>query len=349
MNFVRGSQALFFLAFIMTAGAHAQTPVFEAASYNPYPKAFLVSPQRHDYLAPAIYRSVNDISSLGFPVEIRSLCPEDIKVMIRKNLFAQKDPQPVTGLEKETSFGVGVEMAGNLKNVVRVGVGGKYDHIYSINTGPSQVIDSEDDNIGQKVLSKISNNCRDLIASHLKKRRVVFVAQAAIQAYDYDARIEDVTGTQVSVGCSVCGAISPEAKGSAEHRDKSRTSLSHTYVTFAMVPAEIKDRQYYVDYGDIGLQGTVDYREEAYLQKAVRFIRESPGRLWHEYIWARQERVQPQYAAQTTLRPRSVDPSLNTYAWAGGVQTQYAAQTTSRLRSVHPSRRVVRFAMTSLR
>jgi hypothetical protein len=228
-----------------------------------------------------------------------------------------------------------------------------------MSTGASRAIDSDDDDIGNTVMSHIGENCQDLIAQHLNQGRVVFVAKAAIQAFDYDATIEDVAAGQASVRCGrlfnyLCQVVAPEAEGSAKYRNKSHTSLARTYVTFAVLPAEIGDRTYgerqYVDYPDIGRRGNVNYREPAFLQRVWTGIRNAPSYIYHKVIVAGRGRVQPQqYAAQTTLRSRSLDPALNTYAWVGRVQPRYLAQTTSRSRSVDPSPRVVHFAMAPLR
>jgi hypothetical protein len=119
MNFVRGSQALFFLA-SMTAGAHAQTLAW-TPDYSPYPGAFLVSPQKEGYLAPAIYRTLKDSSNLRYPVAIEELCHKDITAMIGRN-FARK-AQRVAGLDKATSWGISLNGAGDAK-AVRVSLGG---------------------------------------------------------------------------------------------------------------------------------------------------------------------------------------------------------------------------------
>jgi len=127
--------------------------------------------------------------------------------------------------------------------VVTVNANAQYDQIVTLSTGSVQVYETEDDDIGRTILRHVGVGCRDVIVGHLKKRRVVFVAAKAIQAYDYEAVFERTTSAGAAGWCSWrwCPGVKVELQG--RMTDKNRASAAKTFVTVALVPAEIGDRQ----------------------------------------------------------------------------------------------------------
>ena len=239
---------------MMIVSARAQTSEWSRAEIYPgYPGSFLVTPQRSDFTAPGIYRSVNDRDNLGNPVEIKMLCSRDIEAMIKKKVFQPRNAD-VPDVQNYSTVVAGGGVGLDAK-VIKVNAAAQYDNVVSLSTGSAKVLDSDDDDIAGTILANIQAKCRKTIESHLNRRRMVFVAEAAIQAFDYDAVVERVAAGSANVQCGLLSWCrwfgNPTGEVTAKLSSHSQELAPKTYVTIAMVPAEIGDR-HSLNYADIG-------------------------------------------------------------------------------------------------
>jgi hypothetical protein len=304
MTVLRASYVLLCLAATPMA-AHAQVSEWARAGVYPgYPGSFLITPQQSDYLAPAIYRSVNDTEHLGNPVEIRQICLEDIQAMVEKKIIHQTKAE-AAGVENAVSFLAGGKLSADAR-VLKASLGAKYDHRVTLKTGPVRVFGSDDDNIASTILTNIKNKCRKTIGDHLKKKRMVFVADTAIQARDYEAVVERVAAGTGSAECGFfCRLFSVKGEVIAQYSNKSRRLAPNTDVTIALVPAEIGNRQS-VNYADIGIPGTASPQTARPIGSRVREARFNPANA-PDRIWPRQVQ-QYAYAGKTKSHLKMAKP-----------------------------------------
>jgi hypothetical protein len=234
--------------------------------------------------------------------------------MIEKKIIQPRLAE-AAGVENARSVLVGGKL--KFEKVVKAGIEGQYNQVVTLKTGPVRVLRSDDDNIAGTILRNIKNNCRTTIEDHLKKRRMVFVADIAIQARDYDAVVERVAAGGFSAWLSSWVPVGGEV--TARMSSKSRSLAPNTYVTIALVPAEIGDRQS-VNYADIGRTGPSTASSET--------ARPIGGRI-------REARSTPR-SATDWISPRQVQ------------QYAYAGKAKSRLKMAKPSGRVAQYATPSL-
>jgi hypothetical protein len=140
--------------------ANAQTRA--AAGVLPgsiYPGAVLVLPQREDYKAPAIYRSREPVARLEGLMAIQEICRDDTAALMKNRRFERR-ATPVSGWA--SSMMVSAEVAASLDFVQQANLkaGAKYEYLAKIKTGPMQVWDSGDDDIGTTVIRYVSKECK---------------------------------------------------------------------------------------------------------------------------------------------------------------------------------------------
>ena len=256
---------------MMSVGAHAQVPDLDrAAGYPGYPRSFLVTPQREEDAAPALYRSENDITHLGNPVAIHRICFSDIQAMINKKII-QPETQGVSGVQSVSTFTAGASGSFLTKALAAVGV--DYVHKNTLSTGEVRVWSSNDDNIASTVLQNIGNPCRNVIERHLRKQRIVFVAETAIQAHNYDVQVENITTGKLAGLINVFSL-----KGEVTYSNQQHNMAPNKYVTIALVPAEIGDSdRRLLNYADIGRIGPKVSSTGANTQTAFFGFRRSVG------------------------------------------------------------------------
>jgi hypothetical protein len=293
----------------MSVVAHAQTSDWAGAEVYPgYPGSFLVTPQRSDFTAPAIYRTVNDRNNIGNPVGIAQLCRRDVQALINKGIIHPRGPVAASGVQNDYKVVLSGKIGLDAK-IIKASVGAEYDQIVSLSTGPVQVFDSDEDNVGRIILANIGRSCQRVIESHLRKQRAVFVAETAIQAYDYDASIERVAAGTANAECgffSWCRWFGVKGEVTGRLGSHSHNLARNAFVTIAMVPAEFGDRQS-VTYADIGrtasLGGAPVYAFAPDVHGRTRVVQ-------HSYKDFRNWNRRPnKYVAHAKARVRAATPS----------------------------------------
>lgn len=157
--------------------------------------------------------------------------------------------------------------------VISASASGGYDQLVTLSTGPVQVYETDDDNISQTVLRRVSRQCRKVIVGHLNLRRWVFVAAKSIQAYDYEAVVERLASGSVGVDCGFfCRLFRGKGEVTAKITQNNRMSASKTFVTIALVPAEIEGRQS-VDIADVqAITPTTGTRRQARRARTAQML-----------------------------------------------------------------------------
>jgi hypothetical protein len=254
MNF-RSTIAFAFIAVAaQSSPAHSQSSFGRAQLWPGYPGSILISPQQANFKAPAIYRTVEDQDNIQNPVAVRQLCIRDIQLLRQRKIISEGEPIAAAGVQNASSRLIGGKISADVASVASLEASAKYDQVVTLNTGEVQVYDTDDDNIAATLLKNVSPACRAVIAGHLSKRRWVFVAATAIQAYNYEAKFERVASATASAKCSwgwFCSAAKVEAEvtGTIKHED--RAYAEKKFVTLALVPAEIGDHQF-ITTADLG-------------------------------------------------------------------------------------------------
>lgn len=243
MNFTQAFAYVVATFAVLATSAQAQNQLERSAVWPGYPGSILVAPQQANLLAPAIYRSVDDRDNLQNPVGVVQICERDMQLLRRRGTVSKPEPVAAAGVQNHSSRLFGGKLSLDAK-VINASVGGDYDQVVTLNTGTVQVYETDDDDISQTVLRNVSRQCRRVIVSHLTLKRWVFVAAKAIQAYDYDAVVERVASGSASVDCGFfCRLVNGKAEVTAKITHNDRMSASKTFVTIALVPAEIEGRQ----------------------------------------------------------------------------------------------------------
>jgi hypothetical protein len=229
----------------LSAPAYAQNELGRAPAWPGYPGSILISPQQANFKAPALYRSIENRDSIQNPVGVVQICARDIQALRARKIVSENKPVIAAGFQNySTRFAGGkIELGAP---VASVQLGADYDQIVTLNTGAVQVYETDDDDISATVLRNLSPACRKVIANHLDRRRLVFVAAKAIQAYDYEAVFERVTSAHANLQCNfwrLCYWVKGQGEVTGRLTDKNRASATKTFVTMALVPAEIGDRQ----------------------------------------------------------------------------------------------------------
>jgi hypothetical protein len=191
-------------------------------------------------LAPALYRSIDDMDNLQHPVGVVQICPRDMEVLRQKKVISKVEPVAAAGFENHSARVAGGKLSLDAK-VISVNAAAAYDQLVTLSTGAVQVYETDDDDVSNTVLRGVGKECRKVISGHLKQRRWVFVAAKAIQAYDYNATFERVASGSGVVKCGIlCRWFGGEGEISGKMTDKTKGAASKTFVTVALVPAEIE-------------------------------------------------------------------------------------------------------------
>ena len=243
MHFARTLVYVLATSVVFVSSASAQTQIRRAAVWPGYPGSILVAPQQANLRAPAIYRSIDDRDSLQNPVGVVQICERDIRLLQRQGVVSRYQPVTAAGVQNHSSLLLGGKLSLDA-GVINAGASGDYDQLVTLSTGTVQVYETDDDDISRTVLRKVSRQCRRVIVGHLNLRRWVFVAAKAIQAHDYEAVVERVASGSASVDCSFfCRWFKGKGEVTAKITQNNRMSASNSFVTIALVPAEIEGRQ----------------------------------------------------------------------------------------------------------
>jgi hypothetical protein len=195
----------------------------------------------------------------------------------RKTVSKSK-PVTVAGFENQSTRIIGGKVNVDAK-VVEASLNADYDQIVTLSTGAAQVYESDDDNISTTVLRNVGRDCRNKIAEHLKLRRWVFVAAKAIQAYDYDATFERVASASAAAKCTFltwCRWVKGEGELKGKITDKTHGAASKTFVTIALVPAEVEVGRQSIEMAD--LQTLLPERKVRRFARRSRMTELSPMR-----------------------------------------------------------------------
>ncbi len=242
MYFARGLILVLAPLAAFVTSAHAQTQR-RAAVWPGYPGSILVAPQQANLRAPAIYRTVDDRDNLQNPIGVVQICERDIRVLQRNGTISRYQPVAAAGVQNHSSVLLGGKLSLDA-GVVNASASGDYDQLVTLSTGPVQVYETDDDDISQTVLRKVSRQCRKVIVDHLNLRRWVFVAAKSVQAYDYEAVVERLASGSLGADCGLlCRWFKGKGEVTAKIKQNNRMSASKTFVTIALVPAEIEGRQ----------------------------------------------------------------------------------------------------------
>ena len=244
VHYIRSSILLLSVAALSTS-AGAQSGLGRATVWPGYPGSILIAPQQANLKAPALYRSVDDWDSIENPVGVVQICVRDLQRLRAKRIISESQPVAAASVENHKTRFVGGKVSVDAK-VIGGQIGADYDQIVTLNTGTVQVYETNDDDISRTILKNVGAVCRQVIADHLRKRRWVFVAAKAIQAYDYDAVFERVANASASAQCGLfswCHWASLKGEVTGRITNKDRASTSKTFVTVALVPAEMGDGQ----------------------------------------------------------------------------------------------------------
>jgi hypothetical protein len=235
----------------ITAPVNAQTRAAAGAlTGSIYPGAILVAPQREDYKAPAIYRSREAASRLEGLMAVKQICSEDTDALIKSRRFASRSTA-TSGWESSTL--VSAEAAAGLDFIQKVDLNAsaKYEYLAKIKTGPMQVWDSGNDDIGPTVIRYIGSVCKKLIQRRIQEGKIVFVAAEAVQAQEYEVQLErHAAGSLSGGGCRWWACAKAEVV--ARYDEKSQRSSLGKSVTIALVPAEIS-REKFITLADLGV------------------------------------------------------------------------------------------------
>lgn len=249
MSYLHFSAAFLALATVCTT-AHAQDSFRRTAGdlNNPYSGAIFIAPQNSKFLAPGIYRSQESVDQIVNPLNVNRICTADFReIKALKKLEQSAEESEAPGIEgarlRDLTAGGGIDA-----KVVSLDVSGTYSDNVRVTATQIKVI-SGDDNIAKVVLSKIGRDCRDTIAGHLKLRRLVFVAQQAIQAKNYTVSVDTTLKGDAKVECKFfvwCKQITVGGKQTNEYKRS-----ASNYVTFALVPAELEPGRQLVASADL--------------------------------------------------------------------------------------------------
>jgi hypothetical protein len=223
--------------------AHAQSQSTLPPVWPGYPGSILVAPQQANLLAPALYRTEDDWDHLENPVGVVQICERDLQLLRKKGIVRRPQPVAAASFQNHQARLVGGKLRVDAR-VVGANVNADYDQLVTLSTGAVQVHETDDDDISKTVLRNVSPACRRTIAHHLNLQRWVFVAAKAIQAYDYDAVFERVASGAASANCSIFCWGKAKAEITGRITDKNRSVAEKTFVTIALVPAEVEDRQF---------------------------------------------------------------------------------------------------------
>lgn len=231
--------------------AQAQSQPRLPAVWPGYPGSMLVAPQQANLLAPALYRTVDDRDSLQHPVGVVQICSRDMQLLQKRGIVSRPRPVVAAGVQNYASRLLGGKLSLDA-SIVSASASGEYDQVVTLSTGTVQVYETDDDDISRTVLRGVSPACRRVIVGHLNLKRWVFVAAKAIQAYDYQAVVERVTSASASVDCGVfCRIFKGKAEVTAKIGHDDRMSASKTFVTIALVPAEIEGGRQSIEIADM--------------------------------------------------------------------------------------------------